>query len=558
VLGALLDKYRVVEKLGEGGMGVVFVGRHETLNHRVVVKVLRPEMSRDADMVQRFFNEAQAATAIRNPGIVQVFDYGKAPDGRAYIVMELLEGETLSTRLKVGRLDSGECCRIGRQVANVLQAAHAAGIIHRDLKPDNLFLVPDAEVVGGERVKVLDFGIAKLAAETHSPGVHTRADVVLGTPSYMSPEQCRGGGAVDPRSDIYSLGCILFKMACGRPPFLGQGAGEIVGAHLHVPPPHPQSLAPEMPPALAALIERMLAKQPDARPQSMAAVSQELDEILRVRASTPLPALVPPPPAPMLAPAPLPEPGNFPSSTTLGGSAGMASIQARPAPRRLPFVLGGVVVLGATIAIAAVLATGDSKPSQRQISYDEIAAAPQPEPAAAAVPAPPPPPPPTQTADAAEGSAADPAIELEEPMTAGQLEAECRKHEAARKWRELEQCAGQLRSLDPARAAELKTRAQEGKAAARLASVETALRENNLKKAKAELDLVSPGASGYSKIKRMYVEAEDQAIAALAVQLDRVKDRDCEEYRELLATEQAARPPRVAAEAGRRTPCTAK
>src|SRR5262249_55953347 len=127
VLGELLGKYRVLEQLGQGGMGVVYVGRHETLNHRVVVKVLRPEMSRETEMVQRFFNEAQAATAIRNPGIVQVFDFGTTPDGQAYIVMELLEGETLTDRLKHRHADAAECCRIGRQIANVLQAAHAVG-----------------------------------------------------------------------------------------------------------------------------------------------------------------------------------------------------------------------------------------------------------------------------------------------------------------------------------------------------------------------------------------------------------------------------------------------
>jgi serine/threonine protein kinase len=212
----LLGNYRIVERLGEGGMGVVYIGRHETLGHRAVVKVLRLELSHNADMVQRFFNEAQAATAIRNPGIVQVFDFGTIPDGRAYLVMELLEGETLSARLEKRQLDYRECCRIGRQVAKVLQAAHARGITHRDLKPDNLYLVRDDEVVGGERVKVLDFGIAKLAGEVHASRVKTRTGAIMGTPIYMSPEQCRGTGAVDARADIYSLGCILFEMTCAR------------------------------------------------------------------------------------------------------------------------------------------------------------------------------------------------------------------------------------------------------------------------------------------------------------------------------------------------------
>jgi serine/threonine protein kinase len=320
VLGALLGNYRVVEQLGLGGMGEVWIGRHEKLGHHVVVKVLRPEMSRHREMVKRFFNEAQAATAIRNPGIAQVFDYGTTPDGRAFIVMELLEGVSLSTRLKDRQLDAVECCRLVRQMANVLQAAHDAGITHRDLKPDNLFLVPDPEVVGGERVKVLDFGIAKLTGELHALGVQTRADLVMGTPSYMSPEQCRGAGGVDARSDVYSLGCVLFKMVCGRAPFIGHGAGDIIGAQLHVPAPDLRTFAPEAPPSLAALVAKMLEKKPAARPPSMAAVSQALDEILQelgvrpARPSTPLPM----PPVQRRASAPLPglPPVSAPRNTT--------------------------------------------------------------------------------------------------------------------------------------------------------------------------------------------------------------------------------------------------
>ncbi|HWU86779.1 MAG TPA: protein kinase, partial [Kofleriaceae bacterium] len=310
--GSLLGNYRILEQLGEGGMGVVYVGRHEALGHRVAVKVLQPEMSSNAAMVQRFFNEAQAATAIRNPGIVQVFDFGTTPNGRAYFVMELLEGETLTVRLARRRQSFEECCRLGRQVANVLQAAHAAGITHRDLKPDNLFLVADPEVIGGERVKVLDFGIAKLAGEAQSSGMKTRTGLFMGTPDYMSPEQCRSASTAEARSDIYSLGCILFEMACGRPPFVGEGMGDIVAAHLHVPPPDPQSFAPAIPAELSALITQMLAKRPDARPQTMAAVSQSLDGLLRElsgRAMRPTaPAPLPSQPAAQLPPMPVPAP----------------------------------------------------------------------------------------------------------------------------------------------------------------------------------------------------------------------------------------------------------
>ena len=347
MLGKLLGNYRVVEQLGEGGMGVVYVGRHAALGHRVAVKVLRHELSHNAAMVQRFFHEAQAATAVRNPGIVQVFDFGTTPDGQAYLVMELLEGQTLAARMEQRQLDHAACCRIGRQVAKALQAAHACGITHRDLKPENLYLVRDDEVAGGERVKVLDFGIAKLASDAQS-GAKTRTGAAMGTPLYMSPEQCRGSGTVDARTDIYALGCILFEMTCGRPPFVAEGAGEIVGAHLHVAPPHPRELAPGLPPQLASLIAKMLAKQPEARPQTMTAVGQALDKILGLLDGAP--RMVPAAP-----PAATPALQRPPVSTTLGSSAGVTIDRAR-GKRPHVLVLAGVVVGSGFLGIFVMLA----------------------------------------------------------------------------------------------------------------------------------------------------------------------------------------------------------
>ena len=296
--GTLLGNYRVVDRLGDGGTGVVYVGRHEKLGHRVVVKILRPELSIHVDMVQCFFQEAQVATAIRNPGIAQVFDFGATDDGCAYLVMELLEGDSLAARLKQRRLDHGECCRLGRQIANVLQAAHAAGIIHRDLKPDNLFLVPDTEVVGGERVKVRDFGIAKLADDARVAGICVDRPTV--TPTYLSPEQCRSADSADARSDIYALGCILFEMACGRSPFVDGTGDDIIAAHLHTPPPHPRHLAPDLPVQLSTLIVKMLDKQPSLRPQTMTVVCHKLDEVLRMLDAA---SVRPPATMPLLSPA---------------------------------------------------------------------------------------------------------------------------------------------------------------------------------------------------------------------------------------------------------------
>src|SRR6185436_19493078 len=244
------------------------------------------------------------------------------------------EGIVLTARLEQHRPDAAECCRIGRQIANVLQAAHERSITHRDLKPDNLFLVPDPEVIGGERVKVLDFGIAKLAGELQVAGVKTKTGVLMGTPSYMSPEQCRSAVTADPRSDIYSLGCILFQMACDRPPFIDGGLGDIIGAHLHTPPPDPRSLSPDIPPALARLILHMLEKQPSARPQTMAAVSQSLEEILRTLDER-LPEAAPP--LPIHAQPTLPTPDPTPSDRSLMSGSHTGG-------RRLPFVFGAIVI----------------------------------------------------------------------------------------------------------------------------------------------------------------------------------------------------------------------
>jgi serine/threonine protein kinase len=577
VLGTTLGNYRVVERLGEGGMGLVYIGRHETLGSRVVVKVLQPELSRNVGMVQRFFNEAQAATEIRHPGIVQVFDFGTTSDGRAYFVMELLEGETLSARLRKHRHDAAACCRFGRQVANVLQAAHAVGITHRDLKPENLFLVTDPEVIGGERVKVLDFGIAKLAGESRPAGVKTQTGMVMGTPDYMSPEQCRSASTADARSDIYSLGCILFEVACGRPPFVGDGMAEVIAAHLHLPPPPPRSLVPDLPAGLAALITHMLEKRPDARPQSMAEVSRALDELARAhdgsatRAAS-LIALPAPPSSRVLPP-------SSPGSATLQPWS-RTSEPRRAGTRWMPFVLGAVVIGVAATAIAVVNTRDDARGEESRVDYDQIVAsrsAPSPAVVEAAptvvVPPPtvvaPPPtvvaPPPTVVAPppAAPVPTAAPSPVASAPpgptpsASATAIDAGCRELQAARKWNQLVECAAKLRPLDPARAEELGTRAvAEIRSAPRVAGVESALRDHQLKRARAELDQVWTESVTYADVKKAYDAAEAQAIGELATALARVKDTSCGEHARVVARARDTSPARVISEAARRSPCT--
>jgi hypothetical protein len=275
--GRVIGQYRVTDVLGKGGMGVVYAAQHTLLGRPAALKLLLPELSSKQEIVQRFFNEARAATAIRHRGIIEIYDFGWTDDGAAFLVMELLEGETLRARRKRGPMTWSTALAFVRQVAGALGAAHAKGIIHRDLKPDNIFLIPDSEVMGGERIKLLDFGIAKLAGAVQS-GHRTRTGTVLGTPAYMAPEQCRGV-AVDARADIYALGCILFWLCAGRPPFIAKLDGDVIAAHINQPPPPMASLVSGVPRDLEALVQRMLAKQPADRVQSAEELVRLIDAV---------------------------------------------------------------------------------------------------------------------------------------------------------------------------------------------------------------------------------------------------------------------------------------
>lgn len=274
MIGATAGSYRILRQIGEGGMGAVYLGEHSMLGRPAAIKILLPAFSQNREMVGRFFNEARATTAIRHPGIVDIYDFGFLPDGAAFIAMEMLDGESLASRLqRVGRLPVGAAIDIGRQVAAALHAAHSRGITHRDLKPDNIFLVHDPEI--GERVKLLDFGIAKLVTEDAAN--RTRTGVVMGTPLYMSPEQCRGIAGLDSRADLYSLGCVLYELVSGRPPFVAESTGDIIAHHLYFQPDPVRKHDASVPEPLETLIMALLAKEPAMRPASAADVSAILD-----------------------------------------------------------------------------------------------------------------------------------------------------------------------------------------------------------------------------------------------------------------------------------------
>jgi hypothetical protein len=365
VEGTQIGAYRVLHQIGEGGMGSVWLAEHISLGRRAALKVLHPEFSSRPDVVTRFFNEARAATTIPDPGIVQIFDFGQHVDGSAYIVMELLDGEPLDRRLRrESALSLADGLRLMRQVASTLGAAHARGVVHRDLKPENIFIVRDPEVPGGERAKVLDFGIAKLAGD--QVNIKTQTSAMMGTPTFMSPEQCRGAGYVDQRSDVYSLGCVLFTLVVGRPPFEADGVGEIIAMHLREPPPAPSRLRPGIPPEIDQLVLCCLAKDPAQRFQSAADLAIAIGGLL---GSSPQ--------------VPAARTGGYvtaPAPTTLSFANG--AIGAPPAKRSrvgLIAAISGLGAAGLSIAIV-VIRLGDSP-----------APAAPPVPVAERPPAPPPP-----------------------------------------------------------------------------------------------------------------------------------------------------------------------
>jgi serine/threonine-protein kinase len=396
-VGTQVGAYRVLQEIGKGGMGTVWLAEHVVLGRRAAIKLLHPMHSTREDLVARFFNEARAATAIADPGIVQIFDFGHHSDGTAYIAMEMLDGEPLDHRLRrLVRLPVGDALRIMRQVASSVGVAHARGIIHRDLKPENVFLVHDPEVVGGERAKILDFGIAKLTGE---PGQQTTTSAVLGTPMYMSPEQCHGAGLVDQRSDVYSLGCMLFALLTGAPPFESTGSGEVIAMHLREPAPPPSSRLFGLPPAVDALVLRCLAKDPAERYASGSELAAAIGELAGATSSPNVQTIAPPgAPGPIVARGPN-------AVTTLSGAIGAAHAGRHARSRNIAFAALGALLLGGGV-IAAVEARRDRSPAA--VAPPVVAAMP--------VQEAPPPPPPAPAPVASSPPPPDPGAEIARPM----------------------------------------------------------------------------------------------------------------------------------------------
>jgi len=268
LIGRRVSSYTVEQLLGVGGMGSVYLGVQPDIGKKVAIKFLADHLNAVPDVVARFFHEAKAVNVIGHENIVDIFDFGRTPEGRNYFVMELLDGPSLEKMLvSQGAFSPARIVEIARQVASALAAAHARGIIHRDIKPENVFLLKRA---GREDfVKILDFGIAKILAPDEL-GTDTLQGAVFGTPEYMSPEAARGDD-VDLRTDVYSLGVILFDMVCGRPPYEAEAGSEVLHKHINSPVPSPREFAPhrEITEGAERVIMRAMSKDPAKRYQTM-------------------------------------------------------------------------------------------------------------------------------------------------------------------------------------------------------------------------------------------------------------------------------------------------
>jgi serine/threonine protein kinase len=278
-----LTKYHVLETLGRGGMGEVFLCEHAMLGHRVVVKVLHEELSQRPTLVDRMRLEAQVLARLRHPNLVRVTDFDETPSGRPFFVMEHLPGRSLSDELRArgGVLPLREVLDVGLQALAGLAHAHERGLVHRDVKLDNLFLCDAPSPHLSRTLKVLDFGVAKLLdghdGDLTPLAIPTAAGMVVGTPRFFAPEQARGL-PLDARADVYAFGLCLYVMLAGRGPFDDCTTFvEVARAHVLRPPPPPSSMAPQpVPHALDELVLRCIAKTPDERPPSAAAVAAEL------------------------------------------------------------------------------------------------------------------------------------------------------------------------------------------------------------------------------------------------------------------------------------------
>jgi eukaryotic-like serine/threonine-protein kinase len=334
------DKYRIDELLAVGGMGAVYVGTHIKLRKRVALKVLNPALS-TPPMIERFHREAITASQIGHEGIAQVTDLGTSAGGEPFLVMELLEGESLATRLRhAGALPIDIACELGCMILSPLEAAHRAGIIHRDLKPDNVFLVRQSR---NELVKLLDFGISR-AVGLEGEFRLTTTGLVLGTPYYMSPEQARGDSAVTRAADLYSFGVILYEMLVGQVPITGDNYNQLMYRVMSGDYQPPRERRPEIPVELEQLILGAMALDPLRRPGSAAELERALLAFCRPAFREHVEATS----GPFMRATPYPTPSAYPPSIppVLPRATTPNAVEPRS---KLPWILGGAIAVIAIV-----------------------------------------------------------------------------------------------------------------------------------------------------------------------------------------------------------------
>jgi serine/threonine-protein kinase len=397
----LIDRYRLLSLVGEGGMGVVYRAEHTVLGKQVAMKLLHSHLTEVPEAVERFFREARTAADVATDHVVQVTDSGQTEDGTVFLVMELLSGESLADLLdREQRLDVERAVRLALQVTEALAAVHEKGVIHRDLKPGNIQLArvgkekdfarregakPRRAWSGATKdfVTLLDFGIAKIRESSIKL---TQTGMILGSPSYMAPEQA-ASRPIDHRTDIYALGVILYEMLTGAPPFFGEKAPEILMAHLTDDPPPPRAVRPDIPLELERIVLRCLAKSPENRPEDMAGLGEDLRACLEAGTPPEEPAVAlgttQPPAAfeptvsddsplddlaqdetrPQKADEPAPEQDNAPAST--------AAIGAMVSGRRA-LAVASVLALAAGVAAALVLRSGGGPREPRAAARPDV------------------------------------------------------------------------------------------------------------------------------------------------------------------------------------------